>query len=400
MGNLNPLKQPSIPYNFAVGRSNPETFPIERVQKAAHRAIGNEYEEITEYPGKLGHAGLRMIMAARESEREGVKVSPDSMALMNGSMQAVTLTAEALTRPGDVIVCEEFTYCGTISAYRSLGIDMQGIPVDENGMCMEQLETRLEQLGDERKPKFTYALTTYQNPTGTMMSLDRRKQLVKIAEEHHIPLVEDNCHGDVHFDGEKPSALYALSDYENIIYMCSLSKILVPGLRIGYLMAQSTMLEKIMNRRHDAGGNYLAAAIVAELYQDGVWDLTEELNVALKTKKNLVVDGLAHELSDLCAWSNPAGGMFVWVRFPADVGQVKLARLCAERGFAYAAGANFHVDGKQVPYLRLAFGHVPDQSIQEGIPVLASCLRESRTSNEVKEFDELFDLTLGRGISR
>ena len=388
---LNPLKTPIVPYDFAVGRSNPETFPIKKVQEAALQAIATEYEEITDYPGKLGHQGLRTAMARRESDREGVKVDPELVALMNGSMQAVTLTAEALTSPGDSIICEEFTYVGTISAYRSLGIKMQGLPLDEDGMRTDLLEAKIQELGDENFPKFIYALTTYQNPTGTVMSLERRHELLEIAERYQIPIVEDNCYGDVHYDGEKPKSLYALSDYDKIIYMCSLSKILAPGLRLGYLYAQQETLDKILARRHDAGGNYLAAAIVAELYREDVWDLTEELNRALKVKKNLVISGLASELEELCAWSNPPGGMFVWVRFPEDIDQEKLARLCTERGFAYAPGANFHIEGKTVPYLRLAFGHVPDKAIQEGIPVLASCIRESRTSNETRSFAGLYD---------
>ena len=231
------------------------------------RAIATEYEEITDYPGKLGHEGLRVAMARRESEREGVKVNPELVSLMNGSMQAVTLTAEALTLPGDSIICEEFTYVGTISAYRSLGIKMQGLPLDEDGMRTDLLEAKIMELGDENFPKFIYALTTYQNPTGTVMSLERRQELLEIAEKYQIPIVEDNCYGDVHYDGEKPKSLYALSEYDRIIYMCSLSKILAPGLRLGYLYAQQDLLEKILARRHDAGSNYLAAAIVAELYR-------------------------------------------------------------------------------------------------------------------------------------
>lgn len=391
MKSLNPLKTPQIPYDFAVGRSNPETFPIEKVQEAATRAIGNEYEEITEYPGKLGHLGLRKVMARRESDREGVPVDPDLVTLLNGSMQAVTLTAEALTSPGDSIICEELTYVGTISAYRSLGIEMHGVPLDDDGMRTDLLESKIEELGESNHPKFIYALTTYQNPTGSVMSHSRRLELLEIAERYDIPVVDDNCYGDVHYDGDKPKSLYALTDYDKVIYMCSLSKILAPGLRLGYLYAQENMLEKILARRHDAGGNYLAAAIVAELYRENVWDLTEELNHALKVKKNLVISGLANELEEFCAWSNPPGGMFVWVRFPEDVDQEKLTRLCTERGFAYAPGANFHIEGKTVPYLRLAFGHVPDKAIQEGIPVLASCIRESRTSNETRSFAGLYD---------
>lgn len=378
-------------FDFAVGRTNPETVPVAGLQRAARDAIANEYAELTNYHGKLGHAGLRAVMARRESEREGVNVDPDHLSLMNGSMQAVTLIAEALTRPGDTVICEEFTYSGTIAAYRTLGIDMVGLPVDADGMRVDLLEAKLDGLGEARKPKFIYALTTYQNPTGVSMSVDRRRRLIDIARRRDIPIVEDNCYGDVHFDGDKPPALFALSDYDKIIYLCSLSKILGPGLRLGYLYAKPGLLDAILARRHDAGGNYLAAAVVAELYKDGVWKLTDELNEALKIKKNLVVDGLAEAGADVCVASNPTGGLFVWVRFPDDVDQERLLRLTAERNFRYAPGANFHIRGEQVPYLRLAFGHVPDHVIRAGMPVLAQCLREARTSNEPLAFASLFD---------
>ena len=325
-------------------------------------------------------------MAQRESEREGVAVDVDCLALTNGSMQAVTLVAEALTQPGDTVICEEVTYGGTIAAYRALGIDMVGLPVDEQGMRVELLEAKLDELGTARKPKFIYALTTYQNPTGANLSLERRRALIDVAAQRDIPIVEDNCYGDVHYDGEKPPALYAMSDYENIIYLCSLSKILAPGLRLGYFIAQPKLLDAILARRHDAGGNYLAAAVVAELYKDGVWLLTEELNEALKVKKNLVVDGLAEWADDVCVSSNPSGGLFVWVRFPDDVDQRKLAQITAERQFFYAPGANFHIHAEPVPYLRLAFGHVPDDDIKAGMQVFAQCLREARTSNEPRGF--------------
>lgn len=378
-------------FDFAVGRTNPETFPIPRMQEAAHAAIAKEYVELTEYPGKLGHEALRKAMATRETEREGVDVDPDLLALMNGSMQAVTLTAEAMTKPGDTVICEEVTYVGTISAYRTLELNMVGIPVDAEGMQVDRLEATLDGLGEARKPKFIYTLNTYQNPTGINLSTERRYQLIDIARERDIPIVEDNCYGDVHYDGDKPSALYAMSDYEKVIYICSLSKILAPGLRLGYLYAQPDLLETILARRHDAGGNYLAAAIVAELYKDGVWALTEELNESLKVKKNLVVDGLREAADGICVCSNPTGGLFVWVRFPDDVDQAKLAQLTADRGFYYASGSNFHIHGEEIPYLRLAFGHVPDDDIRDGLPILIQCLREARTSNEPPTFKSVFD---------
>lgn len=378
-------------FDFAVGQTNPETFPIEKVQQAAVAAIAADYAQLTSYPGKLGHLGLRTVMAQRETDREGVEVNADEITLLNGSMQAVTLTAEALTKPGDTVICEEVTYSGTIGAYRSLGIDMVGMPVDEDGMRVDLLEAKLDELGEARKPKFIYALTTYQNPTGMNLSLERRHQLIEIAAAREIPIVEDNCYGDVHYDGPKPPSLYALSDYENIIYMCSLSKILAPGMRLGYIYAKPKLLDTILARRHDGGGNYLAAGVVAELYRNGLWSLTEELNESLKVKKNLVVDGIKEAADGVCVSSNPSGGLFVWVRFPDDVDQAKLLRLTSERGFYYASGANFHINAKQIPYLRLAFGHVPDDDIRDGIPVLIQCLREARTSNEKPSFSTLFE---------
>ena len=380
-------------FDFAVGRTNPETVPVAGLQRAARDAIANEYAELTDYHGKLGHRGLRAVMARRESEREGVDVDPDHLSLMNGSMQAVTLVAETLTQPGDTVICEEFTYSGTIAAYRTLGINMVGLPVDADGMRVDLLEAKLDELGEAHKPKFIYALTTYQNPTGVNLSVDRRRLLIDIARRRDIPVVEDNCYGDVHFDGDKPPALFALSDYDKIIYLCSLSKILAPGLRLGYLYANQPLLDTILARRHDAGGNYLAAAVVAELYKDGVWRLTEELNEALKVKKNLVVDGLAEAGADVCATSNPTGGLFVWVRFPNDVDQEKLLRLTAERNFRYAPGANFHIHGKQVPYLRLAFGHVPDDVIRSGMPVLAPVPARSTYEQRTPAVRDLVRLT-------
>ncbi|MCZ6871006.1 MAG: PLP-dependent aminotransferase family protein, partial [Gammaproteobacteria bacterium] len=242
-------------YDFGSGTTNPETFPVEALAEAAARAVRNVGTALTRYPGVLGHQGLRELMAKRELEREGVAISPDHIALMNGSMQAVTLVAEALmTGDDDMVVTEEFTYVGTISAYNRLGLEMLGQPVDQHGMRMDALEQTLAKLADQgRKPRFIYTLASYQNPTGTVMPRERRLELIEIARRYDVPVVEDNCYADVHFEGDKPSALYALDDSPSQIYICSLSKIFGPGVRLGYLFARPPMLEQLLARRHDAG---------------------------------------------------------------------------------------------------------------------------------------------------
>jgi len=380
-------------YDFGSGRSDPRTFPVEALKAAAVKVLEEQAEGITNYPGSLGHAGMRAAMAARESEREQVPVNPDHLILTNGSMQAVTLTAEALQeQPGDTVIVEEFSYPGTLQAYRSLKLEMVGIRLDEGGMCMDHLADELRRLEREgRRPKFICAISTYQNPTGFVMPKDRRLDMVALARKYGVPIVEDNCYADVHYEGPVEPAIYALDDDPNHIYLCSLSKILAPGLRLGYILARPPVLDVILARRHDAGGNYLAAAIVAELFKDGIWAHAEHSNEVLRRKRDLATQGLQEHLSDVCVWSNPVGGLFIWVRLPDDVDRSKLYQLAQDQGFNYLPGASFHYQNHDRPYLRLAFGHLTEEQIVAGIPVLARCVRAARTSTQARSFQGLFD---------
>ncbi len=379
-------------YEFAVGQTNPETFPVEAFKQAALRAIEAEHDAYNKYPGNLGHEGLRTLMAERESQREGVEVSKDLIAITNGSMQAVTLVGQALMQgKDDIVITEEYTYSGTIGAYKGIGLKMVGIPLDDDGMRMDALKETLAQLADKGTlPRFIYPLTTYQNPTGTMMPRARKEQLIRIAADYDIPLVEDNCYGDLHFTGEKVPSMFAMDDGLKHIYIGSLSKILAPGVRLGYLHAREPLFTEIVSKRFDAGSNYFAASVVAEFYKDGIWDHCETANPVLKNKLDLVDAGLQKQLADICVWSKPAGGLFMWVRLPEDVDMDKLMSVSRDKKVFFAPGAAFHIDRKNDPYIRLAFGHVPDELIVEGIPVLAQCVRESRTSNEAVKFTSLF----------
>ena len=378
-------------FDFAVGQTNPETFPVEAFKRAAIEAIDAEFAAMNQYPGGKGHFGLRKLMARRESEREGVDVDPEKIALMNGSMQAVTLAGQALMdRPGDIVITEAFTYSGTIAAYRGIGLEMEGIPVDEEGMRVDVLAEKLDTM--PIKPKFIYTLTSYQNPTGTTMSLARRCALIELAEKHHLPIVEDNCYGDVHFEGEKQPSLYALKPDPRHIYIGSLSKIFAPGVRLGYLLADSPYFQKIVSRRFDAGSNYFAASVLAKFYERDLWGHCERANEALLIKRDLLLEALESSLSDICVWSHPVGGLFLWLRLPDDVDLEQLKRVTAESEFFYAEGKDFNVTGESVHYLRLAFGHVPDELITQGIPVLAESIKRCRLSNAARNFETLFEL--------
>jgi len=373
-------------YDFGSGCTNPETFPVQELAEAAARAIADVGTAFSRYPGDMGHMGLREVMAARESEREGVTVSPDHIALTNGSMQGVTLVAEAFMGGGagsggeDIVVTEELTYSGTIGAYRRLGMRLVGVPLDEQGMRIDALEATLADLhGKGTPPRFIYTLATYQNPTGSVMPKTRRLELIEVARRYDCLVVEDHCYADVHFEGEKEPSLYALDDSPSQIFLCSLSKILGPGVRQGYLMARPPILERIMGRRFDGGNSLLTAAALAEFFRGNVWDHCERMNASLKEKRDAVFAGLENSVGDICTWSRPAGGLFVWVGLPDDVDRQKLAALANERGLRFAPGSAFHIHGEDVPFLRLAFGYIGLDDIHRGLPVLGECIREART---------------------
>ncbi len=367
-------------YRFTGGNTAPETFPVEGLIKAAEKGISQVGTGFISYPSELGHQGLREIMAQREMDRESVAVSPDHISLTNGSMQAVTLMAETfMGKPGDIVITEELTYMGTIGAYKRLGAKLVGIPMDDDGMKIDKLEETLARLHEKNTPpSFIYTIPTYHNPTGIVMSRKRRLRLIDVARRFSTIVVEDNCYGDVHYEGEKPPALYALDDDPRHIYMCSLSKILGPGVRQGYFYARPPYLGKILDRRYDGGTSLLSGCILAAYFKDNFWQHCEMTNALLREKRDATLAALNKYLGDICSWTHPVGGLFIWVRFPDDVDQNALDKLLAERGFIHSPGRTLHVEGKDIPYLRLSFGAVPLDEIPEGIGVLNDCIRAAR----------------------
>jgi 2-aminoadipate transaminase len=202
--------------------------------------------------------------------------------------------------------------------------------------------------------------------------------------------VEDNCYGDVHFKGETVPAIFAMDDDPRHIYIGSLSKIFAPGVRLGYLYAREPYFTDIVSKRFDAGSNYFAASVLAEFYRDGIEAHVGVTTPSLVTKRDLLLAALEDELSDTCVWSRPVGGLFLWLRMPEDTDMKKLVQIANDKNFYFATGADFHVDRSKRPYLRLAFGHVPDEIIAEGIGVLAGCIKAARTSNAARDFEALF----------
>ena len=371
---------PANPIPMRVGMTAPEAFPAAEMAEAAGRAILDIGKDFAFYPGDLGHAGLREVLARREADREGVEFDPDEIALTNGSMQAVTLLGRVLMEePGDVVITEETTYSGTLGAYRGLGYRLVGVPVDEQGMDVGALRRTLASLAaDGRKPRFIYTLPTYHNPTGAVMPRERRLEMIEAAREFGVLLVEDNCYADVHYDDapRPPQSLYALAGGEGVVYIGSLSKILGAGVRIGYFLAKPPLQQRFLDERFDAGQSTLSSSIVAELLRGRLPAQIERNNAALLPKRDVLLAALAEQLGGVCTWRKPAGAMFLWVGLPEEVDREALFAVSEQRGLDYGYGAAYHAGGEDVPFLRLAYACPSVDGIREGVELLAKCLRE------------------------
>ena len=367
-------------YPFGSGRPDPASFPNRGLAEAAMRILPELGDELACYPGSLGFEPLRRLMSDRFKKREGVALPVDQVALTTGSMQAVTLMAQTFVRsPGDVIILEEFSYSGTLGAYRHEGAELVGVPMDDDGMRMDALEETLAGLATQgKKPVFIYALVTYQNPTGSIMPLDRRRELLSIADRYEIPVVEDHCYADTVYGDCHVPALYTLPHKTPVIHIESLSKILGPGVRVGYFTAPQPILGQILGYRRDGGPSSLSAAIVYEYFREQMWTHVTKINAIVKEKRDLMFDMLA-QFPDAFEWfSRPEGGLFIWVKLPDKTDTVACERLAESRGIDYATGKAFHVYRQDVPYLRLAFGFASLADIREGIPLLAECVRETQ----------------------
>jgi len=297
-------------------------------------------------------------------------------------MQCLQLSAQGLAKPGDSVILEEFEYVGTIRVFKQLGLDLVPVPLDDQGMRMDALADVLErQVQSGRKPAFIYTTATYQNPTAATQPLERRKQLVEVARKHGVPIVEDDTYSDISFEPLGSPSIYSLAAPGEVLYIGSFSKILGPGVRLGFFVAPESVQARLMPFKTDGGTSALSQLIAAEYFRTGsnLWDHIDEGRLAVKDKRNALLDALETEFGgvDEMRWSRPEGGLFMWVRLPEGVDRMRMWQAAADRGLTYHLGQSFHALGKDVPYLRLAFGWIEKEDIADGVHLLAELMRES-----------------------
>ena len=366
-------------FNFGSGMPDPATFPSRELAAAAARVIEREGDSLARYPGPWGYPGLREIARQRFHRNHQVDVPLDDIVLGCGSMQPINLVAYAWASPGAPVVVEEHCYSGSLGVFRHHQADLVPVPLDEDGMQIDALDDVLTRLAQEQRPaRFIYTIPSHQNPSGTTLPVSRRQELLEVAARHDTIVVEDDCYADLRYRGDDVPALYAMAEPGRAIYIGSFSKILGPGVRLGYFMAPEALRGQLLAHRHDGGTSSLAAMVVAEYFQDHLWSHIAEVRAAVRVKLDTLQGALDECLGDICSWTPPTGGLFQWVQLPDSTDLRQLQDLAADEGVVYAAGRSFDARDRDIPYLRLAFGYIDNADIPEGVARLARRVRQTQ----------------------
>lgn len=372
---------------FTGGKTPPEAFPYMKLIEASEKALKNLKGTFAYYPVQheysdyslKGYRKLREIAVKRYEDREKIKLPVENFVISNGSMQAVELISRAFVKPDNIVITEELSYYGSLELFRYLNAKIVGVKLDKKtGMDIDDLEDTLKIMDRVGiKPSFIYTMPNNQNPTGARMPEKNRVKLLNLAHEYNIKIVEDDCYGDLDFTlDKKPRALLTLDEDKDVIYIGSFSKIVAPGIRLGYFYSPEKYMDIILRHRWDIGTSLLASAILADYLQDKLWDQIWMQVDIIKRKKDAVLNALEENLSGYASWTEPDGGLFIWVTLNKEVDMDKLIDKAAEKGIRFDPGRMFHYRMKNLSAFRLSYAHVPLEDIFYGIEKLSEAVKE------------------------
>ena len=360
-------------YDFAIAYPDPASVPVDGLIEALREALETEGQDLAVYPHPQGYPPLREFVAEKLAADRGIRVSPDEIILGDGSSQPIHMVVEVLVDPGDVVLTEDFVYSGTLATLRRFGADIRGVACDDDGMAPDALEEAIRTaVGQGRRPKLIYTIPTFQNPQGSVMSLERRRAVVELSQRYDVPILEDDCYVDLRFEGEPVPSIHSLDDTGRVMYVGSFSKIVAPGMRLGYLTGPPEVLDRAAAVKSGGGVNQFAALAVHRYATGALREHVDEINDIFRVKRDAMVAALGENLGSQAAWSRPSGGLFVWLRMPPDSDLVETLDKALAAGVGYQPGPMFAPDGESGrSYARLCFGYNTPEEIREGVAVLA-----------------------------
>ena len=374
---------PRAKYDFGTAFPNPDTVPIEGLWQGLREALNREGRDLALYPHIQGHLKLREFVASKLKRDRGINATPEEIVIGNGSSHVIALLLDLLINPGDIVLTEDFFYLGTLSQLRRFKADVIGIPTDEEGMNTQELEKTLKQLTAQgKRPKLIYTISAYQNPLGMNLSAARRKRMLELAQEYRVPIMEDECYVDLRFEGDMPPAMRAADESGSAIYVGSFSKIVAPGVRLGYAVLPEEVMGRFLAIRMDGGPNQLASLAVLEYMQHHMDEHIEEVNLALKVKRDAMLSALGENFPPTCQWSRPQGSLYIWLQLPQAADATALQEKAMESDVRYLGGSFFSPTGDGSNCMRLCYGYNTPEEIREGIAILARVFEEAGALDE------------------
>jgi 2-aminoadipate transaminase len=365
--------------SLAGGLPDTSTFPPESFAAQMTRIAQESSAEALQYGPTEGFERTRECIA-EVMAAEGMRPDVGDIIVTTGGQQAIDLVAKTLLDPGDVVVCEAPTYPGAVPVFSSYEADTRQVEMDGEGMRIDALEELLDALAAEgRRPKFIYTVPTFQNPGGVSLSLERRRRLVEIARERELLVVEDNPYGLLRYSGEPVEPLYALDGGDYVLYLGTFSKILSPGIRLGWLCAPPPVMEKIVlgKQATDLCSSTLTQYFVGEYFAEGRWRAyIDSLIEVYRSRRDAMLDALAEHFPAQAAWTAPEGGLFVWATLPDYIDTTDLLARALRENVAFVPGAAAYVDGRGTGSMRLNFSGSDEGEIREGIRRIGAVVSE------------------------
>ena len=375
------LGKPGI-ISFAGGFPDSAMFDVEGIRAASNAALAEEPGAALQYGATEGYNPLREQLAAFMAAKGATDVAADNLIVTTGSQQGLDLLGKTLISPGDKVIVEGPTFLATIQCFRLYGAELISAPIDGNGVKTDELEKLIA----EHKPKFVYLIPTFGNPSGAMLSAERRKAVLEMAVKHNTLIVEDDPYGDLYFGEAPPPSLLALSatvpgSRELLVHCGSLSKVLSPGLRVGWMIAPAELLGKatMCKQFSDAHTSTFAQATAAQYLKAGRMPGTlANVRKVYAERAQAMGDALSKELGDAVEFVQPQGGLFVWARLTGAGGKVAdgnvLAKRAIEKGVAFVPGTPFFCANPDHATFRLSFATADVDKIREGVARLAQAI--------------------------
>jgi len=358
--------------SLAGGMPYVQALPLEDVLEVVEGVLSEQADVALQYGGGQGSAPLRERLAMLMAE-EGSIADPEDLVVTTGAQQALDLVAKILVDPGDTVVVEAPAYVGALSAFAAYEPRFLPIELDDDGMIIEQLE---EALIRGERPKFVYTVPNFHNPAGVTMSLARREALVTLCREARIPIVEDNPYGLLRFEGDRQPTLHSM-DPQNVIYLGTVSKTFSPGVRVGWALAEQSVVQRLVLAKEaaDLCGSSFTMLVTERYFAGDRWRENLSAFVDLyRSRRDAMLEAMPEHFPADTTWTRPAGGFYVWATLPGWVDTQAMLAAAVERRVAYVPGTAFYPDDRGRNQMRLAFCYPTEDRIREGIARLGSLL--------------------------